>query len=170
MKKILAVAVALGLFALAAGPALAGTDTTTFQVTANVVPSCKFTAATAMNFGSLDVPKAQAGTPIAAQNTISVLCTAGGSYSIDLNYGANPDPSNNRRMTDGASHYLGYDIFVDQAATQRWTAGAGNNQAFSGDGLVDSFTAYGQLPWNVSLLPNSPVGSYIDTVTATVNY
>jgi len=172
MKKLLiVVAAALGLAALAVGPALAGTDTTTFQVTANVIPSCKFTAATPMQFGNLDVPTAQLNGNVNATSTISVLCTAGGSYSIDLDNGLHVGASGQRQMQrDGNTDTLAYEIFQDAARQNLWKAGTGQNVPFTGDGLADSFTAYGQLPWNESLLPSAPVGSYSDTITATVNY
>ncbi len=172
MKKLLAVVLTvLGIAALSVGPALAGTDTATFQVTANVIPSCKFTATTPMAFGDLDVSLAQAGTPVAATSTISVLCTAGGSYAIDLDNGLHITGSGQRNMQRaGSEDKLAYDIFLDQGYQTRWGAGSGNNVPFTGDGNVDSFTAYGQLPWNTSLLPSAPVGSYADTITATVNY
>ncbi len=171
MRKLLGLAIALlTLAAFAVPPVLAGSDTATFQVSANVIPSCKFTATTPMDFGNLDVPKAQTGTPLPATSTLTVLCTKDGTYSIDLDNGTSHDATGLRKMQDGSGNALTYDIFIDGDHTTRWGVGTGNNVPFTGDGVADTFTAYGQLPWSVSLLPSTPVGSYVDTITASVNF
>ena len=167
MKKLripLLVALA-AVLALGAVPAVAGTDQNTFQVTASVVPSCRFTTSVDLDFGELDVYGF--GTKL-ANGSVSVLCTKNGSYTIALDNGVTPDGSGNRQMANGTA-VLPYEIYQDQATTSVWKDGA-NALAFTGDGLVDSQTVYGVLVWTQDMLPNAPVGSYQDTVTATVSY
>lgn len=167
MKKLLApllLAVALAM-AQGATPAFAGTAQDTFQVTASVVPSCRFTTAVDVNFGDLDVYGF--GTKL-ANGSVSVLCTKAGSYTIELDNGVNPDGSGNRQMANGTA-VLPYELYQDQATTKVWKSG-NDALAFAGDGLIDAMTVYGVLVWTQDMLPNAPVGSYADTVTATVNY
>ncbi len=173
MQRALAVAVMLGLAALAAAPALAGTDDESFLIQVDVVPSCKITAATPMVFPALDVEKALiADYKETAQGTITVLCTAGPTYSVDLDLGDNENVGQ-RRMAGAGAHasgfFLAYNLFKDAGAANAWGAGV-DGQSFDGDGTRQNLTVYGQLPWSEALLPSTPVGAYQDTVTATVNF
>jgi spore coat protein U domain-containing protein, fimbrial subunit CupE1/2/3/6 len=166
MKKLLALAVLIGLGALAAGPALAGTDTITFEVKASVDPSCKFTIASPVDFGSLTVYNF--GTQ-EKEGSVTVLCTAGPNYTIELNNGANADGTQRRMKQSGSANYLAYNLFQDGAHSVAWGQAA-DAQSFIGDGTRQVLTVYGQMDWSEPLLPSAPVGSYLDTVTATVTF
>ncbi len=152
-------------FALGSVPAFAASDQDTFLVTASVVPSCRFTTTTDVNFGNLDVYGF--GTK-AANGSVSVLCTNGGSYTVELDNGVNYDTSGNRYMANGPAS-LAYELYQDEATTKIWKTGT-DALAFTGDGTVNTKQVYGVLVWTQDMLPNAPVGAYQDTIGALVSY
>jgi len=169
MKKLLAIAGLIGIVGLAAAPAFAdqadGKDTTTFDVKANVEASCKFTAASAIDFGNLNVYNF--GTQ-EKTGSLTILCTAGPSYRVELDNGSNVDGSQRRMKKSGSANYLAYGLFSDAAHLVAWGAGATDDVDFTGDGDSKILTVYGQMDWSEALLPEAPTGSYLDTITATV--
>lgn len=162
-KKLLALAAVLGV--LGAMPVFAGTDSSNFQVKTDVVPSCKFTVANDVDFGSLDVYGF--GTKMAI-GSVSVLCTKSGSYTIELDNGVNPTGSGGRQMASGAA-VIPYELYQDEQTTKIWKTGT-DALAFVGSGLREEKIVYGVLTWTEDMLPSAPVGSYSDLVTATVNF
>ena len=168
MRKLLAL-VAIMFVLLGAGPVWAdqadGKDTDNFQVKTDVLSSCKFTAQNDVNFGSLDVY--EFGTKL-AMGSISILCTKGGSYTVDLDNGVNPDGSGGRQMASGAA-VIPYELYKDDQTTAVWKSGT-DALAFVGTGLREEKIVYGVLSWTEDMLPNAPVGPYSDLITATVNF
>ena len=162
-KKLLALAAVLGV--LGAMPVFAGTDSSNFQVKTDVVPSCKFTVANDVDFGSLDVYGF--GTKMAI-GSVSVLCTKSGSYTSELDNGVNPTGSGGRQMASGAA-VIPYELYQDEQSTKVWKSGQ-DALGFVGTGLREEKVVYGVLSWTEDMLPNSPVGSYSDLITATVNF
>ena len=167
MKKLLALAAVA--FVLGAVPVWAdqgdAKDMTNFQVKTDVLPSCKFTAQNDVNFGSLDVY--QFGAKLAL-GSITVLCTKSGSYSIELDNGVNPNGSGGRQMASGVAA-IPYELYQDEQSTKVWKSGQ-DALGFVGTGLREEKVVYGVLSWTEDMLPNSPVGSYSDLITATVNF
>ncbi len=140
-------AVALALLAAAPG-VRAGTASTPFTVTGNVVANCSISA-TGINFTYDPI----SATAALATGTVTIACTKGSAPSIGLNNGlyAGLGPSGPRAMRLGATaNYLGYDIF--------WP---GTNTSSARTFNMDGAAAAGQ---------DVAVGSYTDTVTATVNF
>jgi spore coat protein U-like protein len=161
MKKLLGIAAAIALAALVASPAFAGTDTTTFNVKANVVPSCMFTAATDIDFGNLDVHTGVKQ----AQGSVSVQCTIGPVYTIGLDDGLNA-VAGQRQIKGGTADFIAYDLYQDAGTSVVWKNAAPDLLSLTGDGTVQTKTVYGVL--NYSQI--GVVESYLDVVTATVNF
>lgn len=147
--------------AAATGTASAGTQTTTFQVTAQVESSCSV-AATNMSFGVYSL-----GTGNTANSTITVTCTNGVNAQISLDPGQNGGKAGtygSRAMTAGGNNYLGYEIYTSPALTTVWNTN--NIQTVVSGGSPVTLTAYGKLP----AAQGVTTGTYSDCVTITATY
>jgi len=162
MKSALITAVVSLAFAT---PALAVTDTTTFQVTTTVNDSCTVTAAD-MAFGAYD---AGAGV-LNTTSTITATCTAGTSYDIGLDVGSNNAnvTSTTRAMDDGASSYLDYELYLDSDRTTvlGTTVATDTRSNASATAGANTETVYGQIPGGQYV----PAASYSDTINVTITY
>jgi len=157
------------LILMGAGPALAGSATSNFTVTAAVANNCTISS-TAIGFGDYDPIVANASTPLDVAGTVVITCTKGAATTIGLNTGNNAaNASGTTRAMKSGSDYLSYEIYQEAARTTVW----GN----SGTGLFTppaapsknprTFQTYGRVP----AAQDVPAGaSYTDTVTATVNF
>jgi spore coat protein U-like protein len=151
----------------------AGTSNAYLNVTATVLDRC-LVSSSSLAFGGYDPTNAAT---VRAQGTISARCTKGDAVSVALNQGANPAPGSTpvepiRRMTDGASHYLPYHIYVaaPPSRTEWGTGAAGKNQPpaqiAAGVSAPVVFTTYGALAAGT----NVPAGEYADIVIAVVTF
>ena len=133
-----------------------------FTVQANYPATCSVTA-TNLNFGSHGVLDAS----VDATNTVSVTCSNTTPYTISLNGGNSgaTDPTL-RKMANGAAT-ITYGIYTNAARTLPWgsTIGA-DTVAGTGTGAVQNYTAYGRVPAQTTLSPQT----YTDTITVTVTY
>jgi len=150
--------------------ARAATATSNFTVTGNVVANC--TISTAGITFSYDPVAANASADATATGTVTIACTKGSAPSIGLSAGANAaaaaglTPPAPRAMQLGVTgNYLGYDIYWPGTTTS-WTTAAPYvpsaptskaPRTFNMDGVAFA----GQ---------DVAVGTYTDTVTATVNF
>ncbi|KDB04123.1 hypothetical protein U879_08425, partial [Defluviimonas sp. 20V17] len=140
----------------------ATTTTANLSVTATVVNSCTVTAPTAIAFGPIT---ASTTTNQTTAGVVSVDCTANqASVSVTLDGGANVS-TGQRRMSDGGTNYMPYNLFSDASHT---TSIAVGGTIYSG-GITaltpQNISIYGQVP------PGSYVaGSYTDTVLVTLTY
>jgi len=148
-------------------PALAATDTTTFNVKLTITSTCDIqtTAATDVDFGSV----ASTAVDTDAQGALTIHCTPLTSYSIALNNGLNGSDVNSRAMSNGAT-LVPYQLYRAAARTAAdvWgsTSGVGGNVLVgSGTGAAQVVPVYGRVP-----SANFPALSYADVVTATVTY
>ena len=64
------------------------------------------------------------------------------------------------------SNYVSYELYRDTTRLLRWGTGLGNESTGTGSGSSQSLTVYGQVP----LQPSVNVGSYTDTIVATVTF
>lgn len=144
------------LAALSAGESLAATTGTTFSVTATVAATCVVSASD-LDFGAYDPSAGNHD----STTTVSVTCTNGTAYSVDLDNGSNYVTG--RRMTDGLLHYLAYDLYSDSSHLIAWNTGGA---ASSGTGSAQAYTVYGRISGGQYVTP----ASYTDTITVTVNY
>lgn len=152
VTRILA-AVAFGL--AAAGSAQAQTATTTFNVTANVTSSCTVSA-TDLLFGAYT---ATAASPLDQTSTISVTCTNGENYGIDV--GATPTT---RTMAGPGGSTLSYGMYSDNTYTAAFFFAP---TALTGSGAAQNYTVYGRVPAGQFAARS---GAHSAVVTVTVTY
>lgn len=169
MKKTL-LAAAVIILLVTAGSAYAATATSQFQVSASVAANCTITS-TALDFAAYDPVGTNASNPLNVNGSVSVSCTKGAPITVGLDngasYGLGPSGATFRAMLATGSNYLSYQLYQDSAYSKLWGA--------SGTGLVSwtstskashPFTVYGQIPAGQDVA----IGSYKDTITATVNF
>jgi spore coat protein U-like protein len=145
-KLVLAAALTVG-----AAAAQAQTATTTFTVSADVQESCSV-AATNLVFGNY---LATAGAPLDTTSTITVTCTNGATYGVDV--GATPM---NRNMT-GPGGNLTYGMFNEVGRTTEFAVSGA-----SGSGSAQAYTVFGRVPAGQFVT----AGAYSALVTVTVTY
>jgi len=160
-------AAVVGFLALgiASTPAVAATQTATIAVTANVVVACTINA-NPLAFGTYN------GAALAVQTTVTVNCTKGGGYTVGLNQGTTTGGLDTARKMTGLTGTavgttLNYNLYSNATLTTNW----GNTLATgwilgTGTGAVQTLTVYGQMAAGQALT----VGTYGDTVTATITY
>ena len=161
MRKI--IMMAAGAATLLASPAIAATEDTTMDVTANVLNSCTVTA-TPMSFGTLTT----LGTGnIDSSSTVGVTCTLGATYVVSMDDGANDDAGQRRlaHATDG-TQFIGYDVYSDAARSTVWNATT-TPAAATGSGTQQDLTAYGRIPSTAAAVI---AGNYSDSVVVTVTF
>jgi len=99
---------------------------------------------------------------------ISVLCNSGMQYTIT--YGAGNNSSGNlRRQADGTGHYLSYRLYSDSGRTTEIGATSGNTVTDTGTGSAKTASAYAAIRL-ADEPPNTPTGTYTDTIRVTVDY
>lgn len=150
---------------LLAVPLLGVTSTGTVSVSGTVAQNCTISGST-LAFGPYNV---LATSPLQANaSAISVACTRGStSVTIGLNAGSNAAHASGttRAMSNGAGGYLSYDLYTSGTYGTVWSTS--NTVSYSPTSLATtSFTVYGQIP----ALQNVVVGSYTDSITATVTF
>ncbi|HEY9234788.1 MULTISPECIES: Csu type fimbrial protein [Phenylobacterium] len=156
-----------GLILFGAGApltALAATTTTTFPVSATVLTACSVTALP-LAFGAYDPTST---TPLDAETTLTVLCTAGTSFTVGLNAGAASGATVTTRAMTKGTDTLDYALFQEAARTNNWgnTPASDTPAATTATALPNTLTVYGR----VAAEQNVPLGAYSDTITVTVNY
>jgi len=169
-KRFLGLSAAVSGMALAiatfAPAASAATATENLGVSATVANNCTISTS-AVAFGAYDPVGAHASANLDGTGTVTVACTKGASATIGLGLGANASGST-RRMTDGSSNYLTYELYQDAGRTTVWSdSGSGLlSPAAAPSVAARNFTVYGR----VASSQDVPAGTYSDTVVATVNF
>jgi len=158
--------IAAGVLLAMAGAAQAGTKTTTFQVTTTVTDNCTISA-TDLDLGLFDGSTVRTST-----STITVNCTSGTTYDVDLSPGASGDALN-RKMYDGTA-FLDYNLYTDGSYGTVWgndLGGTGRPVTTPGAGMAvaQTLTVHGRLPLTANNLA-AEAGNYADTITATITY
>ncbi|HAX92938.1 MAG TPA: hypothetical protein DCY25_03140 [Bacteroidales bacterium] len=171
MKRLIVAmfALAVGVFIFSA--AFAEMKTTTFQVSANVIPSCTVSTAR-VNFGDSISGTAN----VSATGNVIVNCSSGTTYEIGLNEGLNY-ASPYRHVSDGSGNSISYLLnkwlfpFPEEWGNSCTTNSYPSGSCYSGNtatGSDQSYTVFGLL--RLSAHPGSPAGTYSDTVTVEVQY
>ena len=154
------------LIAVSSRSHAAGSASANLSVSASVANNCTISTSP-LAFGAYDPVVANASTNLDATATVTVACTKGATATIGLGLGSNASGTT-RRMTDGSSNFLTYEMYQDSARSALW----GNSGAellspvAAPSKSTRDFTVYGRVPSNQDV----PAGSYTDTVTATVNF
>ena len=168
--RLLTVAGAVALVLGGMSGAQAGTQTDDLAVQATVDANCTI-GTTAVDFGSYDPIVANLTTDLPAQGKVSVLCTNGASATVTLGQGANADGTSTdaapvRRLKHGTADFLSYSLYSDVGLTTAWGNTAGTGVSAVADGASHDINVYGNLLHG----QNVPVGTYTDTVLATVTF
>jgi spore coat protein U-like protein len=175
-RQILISATAAMLLALPTGRLFAASSSTGvgLSVTASVAAKCIVSSTTVVAFGPYDpvVTNASGGSDLDGTGSVGVQCTPGNGTSISLDSGANAS-GNQRRMQGPAgtsSAFLNYNLYSDSGRTTAWGNGSNGASSFaistSSTGAERTFTVYGRVPKGQDV----NVGSFSDTVQATVNF
>jgi len=146
--------------------ASAATATANLNVSATVTNNCTIST-TPLTFGSYDPVVANASAHLDGTGTVTVACTKGAAATVGLGLGSNATGSV-RRMADGGTNYLTYELYQDAGRTTVW---GDSGTALLSPGAAPSkaprnFTVYGRVAANQDV----PAGNYSDTVVATVNF
>lgn len=151
-------AVVMGAALLTTLPALADSNSSSFDVTVQVASTCSISASN-LTFSGITT-----GTTsnTDATSSITVNCSTGTPYTIALGNGNNY--SGGRRMTNGTTN-INYYLYSDSGRSTQWNTIT--TQAGTGSGSDQSYTVYGRIPSGQSVLYT---GAYTDTVIATVTY
>jgi spore coat protein U-like protein len=167
MRRVFLVFAGLAVVSIVAGSTLSGQQqSSSLTVNATVSKNCTITTAP-VNFGAYDPVTTNATAPLDGIGTVTVTCTKGAVATVGLALGSNAQGTT-RRMSQSASAFLNYELYKDTGRTSVW-----------GNGTTDSldipaapnrnprtFTVYGR----VAQAQDATVGSYTDTVVATVNF
>jgi len=140
--------------------------TATLTVNASVSKNCTITTAP-VNFGAYDPVTANATAPLDGTGTVTVTCTKGAVATVGLNPGGNAQGTT-RRMSQGAAAYLNYELYKDSTHSTIWgdAADTALDIPAAPNRNPRDFTVYGR----VAQAQDATVGSYADTVVATVNF
>jgi spore coat protein U-like protein len=158
--------IAAGALLALAGAAQAATKSDSFQVSASVAKNCIISAPD-LNLGVFD------GTNnLTSSSAISVRCTVGTSYTVDLSTGSSGAYAS-RTLVNGTDT-LAYNLYTSNLYTTIWgdnTAGTGRPAAALGGGMgvAQTLTVYGRLLAADNTGPVPDV-TYIDNITATITY
>jgi len=167
MRRSVIVLAGLAVISIVAESTLSGQQaSSSLTVSATVSKNCTITTAP-VNFGAYDPISANATAPLDGVGTITVTCTKGAEAKVGLGVGSNAQGTT-RRMLGGTAAYLIYELYKDSSHTTVWgdTATTGLDIPAAPDRNPRNFTVYGR----VTQAQDATVGSYIDTVLATVNF
>jgi spore coat protein U-like protein len=156
----------VAIAALASTRSNAASASASLNVSASVANNCSISTS-ALAFGVYDPLVAHASVNLDGTGTITIACTKGATSTIALNLGGNASGAS-RRMTDGSTNYLTYEMYQDSARSTVWgSSGAAQfTPPAAPTKAARNFTVYGRIPAGQDI----PAGNYADTVTATVNF
>ncbi len=157
--KIYSLFIVLMTYTLLLNLALANNQTSSMSVTATVGASCTISAGN-LDFGNFS------GAQTDASASITVNCTSGASYTVDMDAGTGSGATTTTRKLTSGADTLDYTVYSDNARTSIWKTGGGNNVSGTGSGANQTLTAYGRMPANAT----PAAGSYTDSITVTINY
>jgi len=169
-KNVGMIAAALAAVAMSSA-ALAGSADANLAVSASIASECIISSGTPVDFGVYSPIVANLTAAIDQTGTVSVTCTTGSTpATVALDQGLWADTASTaavpvRRMKDPVSGaFLSYGLYKEVGRTTNW--GSAGRAVATPDGTAHAETVYGRLPG----AQNKPVGSYSDTVVATVSF
>ncbi len=136
------------------------------NVSATISSDCAVGTST-LAFGTLSSGAVLAGN-IDATGTLTVNCTNGVAYVIQLGVGSGAGARFTERFMTSGGNLLSYSIYTTAAYATIWGDGSGSSEtvAGTGSGTVQSVSAYGRIFSGQTPQP----GTYSDTVSVTVSY
>ena len=134
------------------------------DVSATVIPNCRIDL-TPLRFGSYDPLGRHASADLDAATDILLTCTRNSRATIVMDEGRSGRTGNTRGLVLGDER-LSYQIFSDSARTQIWGRGASAVQISATKTGRQQLTVYGRIAPGQEV----PAGTYIDVVTATVDF
>jgi len=168
MKRIsLFAALLTGTAVISAAPAFAGNTVATQTIGVGLVieDQCTISAPATLSFGTHGIILSD----VNAQADMTIECTKETPYSIALDAGLNSaSAGTTTRAMKSGSNYIDYDLYSGSAGGTFWghTVGTDTVDSASAAGADEVITIYGQVPSH----QNQPIGTYADTVTATIWY
>ena len=177
LRKVSNALVLASLLGVAA-PALAGNATSNLSVTASVTANCTIST-NPVAFGAYDPVVANAATALNASGSVSIACTKGSAPNITMDLGGNASGSQRKMLvTGGGTDTLNYQLYQPPTTTPN-TACSFPGSTVWGDTGAQVFTPTAPANKNsrtynvcgtVAAGQDVSVGSYQDTVVATVNF
>jgi spore coat protein U-like protein len=170
MRNSVITPIATGVvLALVGATSEAATKTATFTVSATVSKNCIISAPN-LNLGPGPFDGA---TDATGSSTISVNCTLGTPFTVDLSTGSSNSYAM-RTLVNGTDT-LNYNLYTSSAYTIVWGDGTGGsaNAGATGQGMAaaqtQSLTVHGRLRASDNTHAFG-AGTYNDTIIATINY
>jgi spore coat protein U-like protein len=169
MRRIPFVLASFAVLSIVAESRLHGQSTSasaSLAVSASVSKNCTISTAP-VSFGAYDPVAANATAPLDANGTVTVTCTKGAVAKVGLDVGTH-SAGTTRRMLGGTDAHLTYELYKDASHATVW----GNTL----DTALDIPAAPNRNPRNfgvygrVAAAQDAAVGTYTDTVVATVNF
>ena len=147
----------IATLALGWGSLAIAQDSDNFEVTAEVIGVCEITAGNALAFGDYNPVT---GTAVDGSTTISGTCSNG----MD---GTGVGLASTGIMSGGGANDLTYGLFQEAGRTTDWGDSELERQSVAADGTAQVMTVYGRINAGQT---TAPIGSYAETVTATVYF
>jgi spore coat protein U domain-containing protein, fimbrial subunit CupE1/2/3/6 len=168
-RTIAAAAIVMGSAAFFTGSAFASGFTpdnpasNTIAVGLTIEDECTISTP-GLDFGTHGVLESN----IETQGDISIECTKGTAYAIALDAGVNASGVVANRAMNSGTDKIGYQLYSDSGFSSVWgdTFGTTTVGSASATGDAETHTVYARVPIQTS----QPIGTYADTVTATIWY
>ena len=174
-KRATSVAVA-SLFGVTMASAPAFAPAANLAVSAKVDANCTIST-TALAFGAYDPVVANASSALPGTGSVAIACTKGSAPSITLSLGANAAGSQrNMKIVGGGTDVLGYQLFQPPdntpgtacPGTTVWDTSVGGT--FTPTAPTSKASRTYNVCGTVAAGQDVSVGTYNDTVVATVNF
>ncbi|WP_457971025.1 Csu type fimbrial protein [Acinetobacter calcoaceticus] len=153
-----------------------GWDSGNTTITANyVVPTlCQLDSTSNVDFGNIN-DIGSTSRDYTGQGAVNTTCNNGTPYSIYLGDGNNRIAGGFRRMTNGSSQYIPYQLYQNSTYSTVWdttggvtAVGGSGGVSKMGSGSAQSTNVYGKIPQGTTI--STTPGNYSDTIVVTVTY
>jgi spore coat protein U-like protein len=128
--------------------------------------SCSFNTVTGVSFGTYDV---FAAAPTPSAGNLAYTCTGGATVTIALSKGSAPSfvP---RWLLGPPAFHLQYNLYLDAGLSTIWGDGTGVTGLYGPSSPADNATVMVPIFGSIPAGQDVPVGSYSDTITATITF